>query len=294
MKLIVLIFVAISANIKSSSAKVDFFVNNCFPTNKDSSIAYTGTNILEVLNSQAGLELFLPTENGLKLNVDVFVKVLENCMKDKFENKRLGDLLHRRRRDLTALVNFALADREISFEKIDDLIDSKAVGLRSKRDLVFPFNLLQSVMVDLIIKPLQTGFNNVITNINESLFLYYLDPSTVTDSISLFLVNAINRGIQISIEFLTGFKSEVNNILDDISGTSKSTTADTTRSTNVQSRDAFSSIVTTVIQTVIIPLNQTVNSFIESAKTSVKALLKETTNNPIDNIVNSIYNSAER
>ncbi|XP_057651241.1 uncharacterized protein LOC130890867 isoform X2 [Diorhabda carinulata] len=288
----VLICLAISTNIKSSSATFDFLFDDCFPANEDARIAYTGTNILQVLNSQAGSELFLPTQNGLKLNVDSFAKVLGNCIKNKFDNKHLGDLLHRRERDLTALLNFALADREISFEEIDNLIDSKAIGLRSRRDLVFPFNLFQSVIADLIIKPLQTGFNNAITNFNESLFLYYVDPSNVTDAVSLLVVNSINGGIQMSIDFLTVFKSEVNDILDYITGNSNGTTDNTTRSTGIQSRDSISSIISTIVDSVITPLNQTVNSVIESSKTALTALLKETTNNPIDNIVNSIYNSA--
>ncbi|XP_072380740.1 uncharacterized protein [Diabrotica undecimpunctata] len=251
---------------------------------------YTGNNILEVLNAQAGVDLFLPTQNGIKINADIFATILSDCIESSLQGQGTTPI-RINKRDVTPALTALLYDQEMSVQDIDVFVYSRQLNPRFRRDLAFPFNMFQNVIANIILQPLITHVNSIFDGIDTLILSYYVDPTTIKDPIQSIVINTINNAVQTVSGIIKSIKAQITELFSSVinEGTSTTTATIQAKSTGLQTRDTFSDVIENLL---VKPLRDIVNSILQTLRDIINSFsVQEKSDNPIQNVINELTNS---
>ncbi|XP_028135668.1 uncharacterized protein LOC114330520 [Diabrotica virgifera virgifera] len=267
-------------------------LGKCFPNQSNAEDQmYTGNNILEVLNAQAGVDIFVKTQNGIKINADIFAAILSDCIQSSLQGQG-STAIRINKRDVTPAINALLYNQEMSVQDIDMFVFSRQLNPRFRRDLAFPLNLFQEVISTIILQPLIAHVNSIFDGIDKLILSYYVDPASVTDPIQSIVINTINNAVQTVSGIIKNIKAQITELFSTVikEGTSTTTASIQAKSKSLQTRDAFSDVIENLL---VQPIRDLVNGILQTLRDLINSFaVQEKSDNPIQTVINELTNSS--
>lgn len=282
---------------------LEVLIRKCFTVqDENADITYNPNNIVEDLNQQAGVPLFNPSNNGLKINSKVFSNLLINCLKSNVDkvtsNKNVQEhfskIITNREDELSTVLNVLLYGREISLQDIEHLLNARNRN-RSKRDAQNPLNIIQDLLLNLVIEPIKSNLNRVLDSVRTALESLIVRPENIHNPIQGIIVQSTNSAINTAINLISNIQTQLNALLDSTKSASNSATQPNALERSKTRELAFPfDMISNMLETTIVgPVRTTINKILVTLNTTIYSFYTTASNdNPVQGVLNNVINES--